>query len=52
MTVEKLRQILDHLPAATQVYIETPEAVEDASTATVEYCDSGAVRLILSTKEG
>lgn len=52
MTVEKLRQILEHLPAATQIYIETPEAVQDASVAIVEYCDSGAVRLTLSTKEG
>jgi hypothetical protein len=52
MTVEKLKQIVNTLPAATQVYIETPDAWKDASIATVEYCDSGAVRLVLSTKEG
>lgn len=51
MTVEKLRKILENLPAATQVYIDTPDAWKDASIATVEYCDSGAVRLVLSTKE-
>lgn len=52
MTVEKLKNILENLPAATQVYIETPEAYEDARTATVEYCDTGAIRLTLSIKEG
>lgn len=52
MTVEKLKQIINTLPAATQIYIETPDGVQDASTATVEYCDSGAIRMMLSTKEG
>ncbi len=51
MTVEKLKKILESLPAATQVYIDTLDAWQDASTATVEYCDTGAVRLVLSTKE-
>jgi hypothetical protein len=52
MTVEKLKKILESLPAATQVYIDGPDAVQDASIATVEYCDSGTVRIVLSTKEG
>lgn len=50
MTLEKLRQIANNLPADTIILIDAEE-VNDVETINIEYHTDGRAHLILSDKE-
>jgi hypothetical protein len=50
MTIEKLRQITNNLPADTIILIES-EDVHDVETIDIQYHTDGRAHLILSNKE-
>ena len=50
MTLEKLRQITNTLPADTVILIDGVD-VDDLSTVQIEYHTDGRAHLILSNKE-
>ena len=52
MTLEKLKRIVDNLPAATVLLVEDDNGNQnDVETVFVEYHDDGRAHLILSNKE-
>jgi hypothetical protein len=50
MTLEKLRQITNHLPADTVLLVDTDEGVNDVETIYTEYHADGRAHLIFTDK--
>lgn len=51
MTLEKLRQITNNLPADTVILIEGSDDMTDCESVKIEYHSDGRAHLILSDKE-
>ena len=51
MTIEKLRQITNNLPADTVLLIDCTAEAADVETVSIEYHTDGRAHLILSSKE-
>lgn len=52
MTLEKLKQIVNNLPADTIVMVDgTTDNVADVETVSIEYHNDGRAHIILSNKE-
>lgn len=52
MTLEKLKQIVDNLPAATVLMVEDNDGNQtDVEMVSIEYHDDGRTHLILSNKK-
>ena len=51
MTLEKFRQITQHLPADTILLVDMDTGAEDVETVCTEYHADGRAHLIFSNKE-